>query len=469
MAGPFRTPWSSQPPPTAKSVYPGLLWLSSGASPDVVKGGVGPTISGAFSKAAGQGGVCVKGPSSQTTGNATWSSSISIAASQDYTILVFCTPSTDTGNTVPTHNFPGAQSNTISITASGIAATLDNNGSGTVAWTGPRRPMLFMAQRKGNRAYAYVPSGASINGVTGTRAQSITSVVAGQVSTNNVIGCETYYTAVIGRAISLPEYMALVANPWQIFAAPQRVLFGAAAAGGGTTYNDSVTEAATASESSSATVDYAASASESATASDSPSASASFVVSLTESASASETSTATGGSQAASITEAASASDSWSAAALYVASLTEAATASDATDASINGNVWSVSITESAAAGDAWTSTATLIALAVESAFAQDVWSYPGDPISPYRGNYFDFPSNANVLDEDGTASRSWQQWFNRINTLNQAAAQAGPTSARPVKNLWVGRRFFDSTLGKPIYVKTVNPAVWVDGIGTIC
>ncbi len=82
---------------------------------------------------------------------------------------------------------------------------------------------------------------------------------------------------------------------------------------------------------------------------------------------------------------------------------------------------------------------------------------------------YFDFPSNAPVVDEDGTAARPWQQWFNRINILCQANSQAGPTSSRPVKNLWIGRRFFDSTLGKPIYVKTVDPAVWVDGAGTAC
>jgi parallel beta-helix repeat protein len=41
------------------------------------------------------------------------------------------------------------------------------------------------------------------------------------------------------------------------------------------------------------------------------------------------------------------------------------------------------------------------------------------------------------------------------------------PTVSRPSTNLFVGLRVFDTTLGKPIWLKTVAGPVWVDGVGT--
>jgi hypothetical protein len=45
---------------------------------------------------------------------------------------------------------------------------------------------------------------------------------------------------------------------------------------------------------------------------------------------------------------------------------------------------------------------------------------------------------------------------------------QSGVTANRPDKVLWIGRRYFDTTLGKPVYLKSINPSVWVDGVGTV-
>ena len=67
-----------------------------------------------------------------------------------------------------------------------------------------------------------------------------------------------------------------------------------------------------------------------------------------------------------------------------------------------------------------------------------------------------------------------YHDWFQLSSWLSQqafpviqAGHQANTTALRPVNGLWVGRIFFDTTLNKPVWVKTVGaPAVWVDATG---
>jgi hypothetical protein len=40
------------------------------------------------------------------------------------------------------------------------------------------------------------------------------------------------------------------------------------------------------------------------------------------------------------------------------------------------------------------------------------------------------------------------------------------PTSGLPVR--WIGMPFYDTTLGKPIFLHSVNPDVWHDGAGAV-
>lgn len=61
-----------------------------------------------------------------------------------------------------------------------------------------------------------------------------------------------------------------------------------------------------------------------------------------------------------------------------------------------------------------------------------------------------------------------WKTWFQTVYNILFANTQSGTTSNRPTKNLWVGRRYFDTTLGKPVYLKSISPTVWVDGVGTV-
>lgn len=64
--------------------------------------------------------------------------------------------------------------------------------------------------------------------------------------------------------------------------------------------------------------------------------------------------------------------------------------------------------------------------------------------------------------------TKPWAQWFSRVGTRLMAVEQSGPTAERPTSGLWIGRRFFDTTLGKPVYVKSLGPTVWVDGAGVV-
>ena len=72
------------------------------------------------------------------------------------------------------------------------------------------------------------------------------------------------------------------------------------------------------------------------------------------------------------------------------------------------------------------------------------------------------------VVDKDLTALPVWFSWFIRMGDVMVALTTSGTTVQRPTKLLWKGRPYFDTTLGKPIWVKSTSPTVWVDGVGTV-
>jgi hypothetical protein len=80
----------------------------------------------------------------------------------------------------------------------------------------------------------------------------------------------------------------------------------------------------------------------------------------------------------------------------------------------------------------------------------------------------FDFPSNSVVVDGKQMMTIPWGAWFQRIHDICVAGQQSGATADRPVSVLWIGRRFFDTTLGIPIWIKSVRPTVWVDATGAV-
>lgn len=86
------------------------------------------------------------------------------------------------------------------------------------------------------------------------------------------------------------------------------------------------------------------------------------------------------------------------------------------------------------------------------------------------RNNY-DYPTDASMVDENGRITVSWGQWVQRTHVAASSVQNSGPTSERPIKTLWIGRQYFDTTLGHPVWIQSVPPApasaVWVDATGT--
>ena len=56
-----------------------------------------------------------------------------------------------------------------------------------------------------------------------------------------------------------------------------------------------------------------------------------------------------------------------------------------------------------------------------------------------------------------------WYNWMIAITDVANHVRASGITSKRPTTKLFVGRTFFDTTLGKPIWYDGTN---WVDATG---
>ena len=58
--------------------------------------------------------------------------------------------------------------------------------------------------------------------------------------------------------------------------------------------------------------------------------------------------------------------------------------------------------------------------------------------------------------------------WFTQVYIICFSIQESGTTAQRPVKNVWLGRRYYDVTLNKPIYVSAAKPIVWRDATAVI-
>jgi hypothetical protein len=71
------------------------------------------------------------------------------------------------------------------------------------------------------------------------------------------------------------------------------------------------------------------------------------------------------------------------------------------------------------------------------------------------------------LTDSNGMATRTLSEWLTLIHLAADSLTQYGTTAQRPTANLFIGRPYFDTTLGYIIHVKQVTPTViWVNGSG---
>ena len=75
---------------------------------------------------------------------------------------------------------------------------------------------------------------------------------------------------------------------------------------------------------------------------------------------------------------------------------------------------------------------------------------------------------NNNIPLLDNTFSEAWIRYFSILDTLVNTVNLSGLTADRPTENLYIGMSYFDTTLGKPIWLKSVKPSVWVLATGVV-
>ena len=72
-------------------------------------------------------------------------------------------------------------------------------------------------------------------------------------------------------------------------------------------------------------------------------------------------------------------------------------------------------------------------------------------------------PLRQAIQDATANITRPWARWFSSANIVLLAQTQAGTTENRPDVELYPGRRYFDTTLNKPIWY---TGSAWVDATG---
>jgi hypothetical protein len=68
---------------------------------------------------------------------------------------------------------------------------------------------------------------------------------------------------------------------------------------------------------------------------------------------------------------------------------------------------------------------------------------------------------------QENNFARAWASWFSNAHQVLSDVSNSGTTAQRPSTFMYVGKPYFDTTIGMPINVKSLNPTVWVNGVGT--
>ena len=79
-------------------------------------------------------------------------------------------------------------------------------------------------------------------------------------------------------------------------------------------------------------------------------------------------------------------------------------------------------------------------------------------------------PSPLNPISgQSGKVAQDWAAFFHVLQQTAFAITLSGPTASRPTSSLdgrWIGMPYLDTTLGKPIWLQSVSPDVWIDATG---
>lgn len=79
--------------------------------------------------------------------------------------------------------------------------------------------------------------------------------------------------------------------------------------------------------------------------------------------------------------------------------------------------------------------------------------------------NFITKPPLKAPLDDGQRVDTAWAAWFDKAFQILFAQAQSGTTAQRPTVGLYVGRRYFDVTLGLPVFYDGTD---WIDAAGNV-
>lgn len=79
-----------------------------------------------------------------------------------------------------------------------------------------------------------------------------------------------------------------------------------------------------------------------------------------------------------------------------------------------------------------------------------------------------DLPSPDKGVDQNGAFTVQFVSFFSKVKDYIIRNSQSGTTANRPTSNLDIGSRYYDTTLGYPVYVHSVKPIVWHNAAGVV-
>lgn len=78
-------------------------------------------------------------------------------------------------------------------------------------------------------------------------------------------------------------------------------------------------------------------------------------------------------------------------------------------------------------------------------------------------------PPTGVIADKNGNVQPGWYPFFSTVQVLLNLSTQAGTTASRPssqIQGRWIGMPYYDTSLGIPVYLASINPDVWKSAAG---
>ena len=79
----------------------------------------------------------------------------------------------------------------------------------------------------------------------------------------------------------------------------------------------------------------------------------------------------------------------------------------------------------------------------------------------------FDTDEKGNIL----ALKTEWASFFHALQQVAFISTRSGATGSRPTSSTgtrFIGEPYFDTTLGKPVFLKIASTNVWVDAAGNV-